>query len=64
KVNEQRSVSYKQFQLANPYFCENCSNYSSFMGQNCENCGAENSLRKTTKQEYKQYLLKYPFKEE
>ncbi|MFX1557973.1 MAG: hypothetical protein ACFFC9_12030, partial [Promethearchaeota archaeon] len=25
KVNEQRSVSYKQFQLANPYFCENCS---------------------------------------
>ncbi|MFW9938343.1 MAG: hypothetical protein ACFFD5_11890 [Candidatus Thorarchaeota archaeon] len=64
KVIEQRSVSYKKFQLANPYFCESCSKYSSFMGTLCENCGAENSLRKTTKKEYKQYLQKYPFKEE
>ncbi|MFX0059610.1 MAG: hypothetical protein ACFE85_17590 [Candidatus Hodarchaeota archaeon] len=55
---EHQPLKYKDFKLANPYFCENCSKYTSFMGVLCENCGAEKSLRKATKADYKQYLLK------
>lgn len=58
---EQRPLTYKEFQLANPYFCESCSKYTSFMKQQCENCGAENSLRKTIKKDYNQYRLKHEF---
>ena len=56
---EQPSLTYKEFQLANPYFCERCSKYTNFMMQQCENCGAENSLRKTIKKDYNQYRLKH-----
>jgi len=56
KEDEQRPPSYKEFQLTNPYFCESCSNYTSHLMKQCENCGAENSLRRITKKDYKQYL--------
>ncbi|MFX1481539.1 MAG: hypothetical protein ACFFCI_25955 [Promethearchaeota archaeon] len=61
KEDEQRPLTYKEFLVTNPYFCGRCSNYTSYMLQHCENCGAENSLRKTAKKDYKQYLKKHSY---
>ena len=53
REDEQPPLTYKEFQATNPYFCENCSDYTSHLMQLCENCGVENSLRRTTKKDYK-----------
>ena len=44
-----------EFSKAQPYFCETCKTFLTTFREFCENCGANNSLRKATKKDYEQY---------
>jgi hypothetical protein len=45
-----------EFIKAQPYFCEICKTFLTTLREKCENCGANNNLRKATKQDYEQYV--------
>ena len=45
-----------EFLKAQPYFCEICKTFLIAFRETCENCGASNSLRKSTKKDYEQYI--------
>ncbi|MFX1356935.1 MAG: hypothetical protein ACFFA8_06580 [Promethearchaeota archaeon] len=52
------SATMKQFLQAQPYICQECEEFTTTFRDICENCGAKNTLRSSTKMDYKSYILK------
>jgi hypothetical protein len=48
----------EEFLKAQPYICDTCEAFTTSLRETCENCGAEKSLRSSTKKDYKKYVLK------
>ena len=46
-------LKWGYFQTAFPVKCEKCGKFTWEMRVICENCGGRNTLRKTTKKDYK-----------
>lgn len=45
----------KAFLKAQPFICDNCNRFTDVLREYCEHCGAKNSLRKATKEDFDQY---------
>jgi len=46
-------IKWGFFQKSSPFICTNCGHFLWEMRKICESCGSENTLRKTTKKDYK-----------
>ena len=45
-------MKWKTFRATYPYLCTNCGKLSNMEREFCENCGAKDSLREITKEDY------------
>jgi rRNA maturation endonuclease Nob1 len=48
-------MDIKLFKKSFPYICDKCGKFAHTEFDYCDKCGAENSLRKATKQDYKKH---------
>jgi len=51
-------INWGYFQTAFPFVCISCRKFHWEMRKICENCGFENTLRRTTKKDYKEEMKK------
>ncbi len=49
-------INWGYFQTAFPVICDSCGKFTWEMRVICENCGSENTLRYTTKKDYKKEM--------
>lgn len=52
------SVKWKVFRMSFPHVCNKCGALANMEREYCEVCGAQDSLRKVTKEDYEKYLNK------
>jgi len=46
-------INYKMWKLTFPYLCIECGSVAHSKTQYCQRCGKEDTLRETTKKDYK-----------
>ncbi len=51
-------LEWKYFKQTNSHICTKCGSFLWEMREICEKCGGTNTLRKTTKKDYKTYFMK------
>ena len=51
-------VKWKTFRKSLPYICTNCGEFSNMEREYCEQCGKQDSLRKTTREDYEKQTEK------
>ena len=50
------AIKWKIFQKSFPLVCDKCGTLANMEREYCENCGAQNSLKRVTKEDYEKYL--------
>ncbi|MHA1239772.1 MAG: hypothetical protein ACTSQU_03160 [Promethearchaeota archaeon] len=50
------AIKWKLFQKSFPHVCDKCGALANTERKYCENCGAQNSLKRVTKEDYAKYL--------
>jgi hypothetical protein len=59
KIPEVQTIATREeFLKAQPYICEECFTFTSNFREICENCGKMNTLRKSTKKDYNNFIVK------
>jgi len=48
-------IKYKLFRRTFPLICTKCGKLSNMKREYCENCGAQDSLRETTKEDHEKF---------
>ena len=52
------AIKWKLFRISFPKVCSKCGGLANMEREYCESCGAQNSLREVTKEDYHKYLNK------
>ena len=52
------AIKWKLFKKTFPHVCKECATLSNMFREYCESCGAQDSLRPVTKEDYVEYSSK------